>query len=133
MTSEKKRIIREVVSEKLPLCNCGSESWELVRELLENAEKGHDEGKVCFYEAWKDASPRWVELVAKVLDSVDLIEHGSSIGWCSLTDKGKLVLNFLRKYSCYTNNWPEWSYVFRVGQKDGTWKDIIDIEEESKE
>lgn len=102
----------------LELCYCGrpEETFQLVKELLERAEQlwpeNLEESAIsttktkCFYDDHKDASKRWVEFGAKVLDMANLLEHGGGIGHAWLTPKGVRVLQFLRQYGTDHNDWP---------------------------
>jgi hypothetical protein len=70
------------------LCGCGSDAVpNLLLEVLRWCALEHEEkGRQGTYR-----STEW-ELAAKVLDSADLVEHGSGIGWPWITPKGKEVL-----------------------------------------
>lgn len=81
--------IRKII-ERISICGCGSDAhWECILELLCEAEQHKDKG---FYR------DKWFEFGAKVLDSWELLEHGTGIGWAWLTDDGKLLLEFLREF-----------------------------------
>lgn len=115
--------LREIV-ERINFCGCGTNAhWECVLELLERAEN-HD-AKGSFYRFFNEkdrADPRdpWIEFGAKCLDSWDLIDHGTGIGWAWLTDDGKLLLRFLREFStddqvehtATDGKWPLWAVEF---------------------
>lgn len=97
---------------KLNLCECGSKSeFEIVLLLLDRAKRNQDQNKfdesLTFYAPCEDASGRWIEFGAKVLDGVGLLEHGTGIGCAYLTDEGNLVLQFLQEYGTDTDKWPE--------------------------
>ena len=47
------------------------------------------------------------EFAANCLDSFGLSEHGTSIGYCWLTDDGKLLLQFLQDFP--DGKYPEWA------------------------
>lgn len=99
--------------ERMDLCGCGSSShMHIIFMLLERAED-HD-SKGSFHDKAEDASGGWVEFGAKCLDSWDLIEHGTGIGWAWLTDEGKLVLRFLREFGLddIDPTWPDWQSDF---------------------
>jgi hypothetical protein len=89
-----KKIIRDQCIGKLGLCACGSNTdYEIVLMMLDRSErnfamKGCDES-LTFYAPAEDASGRWVEFAAKILDAAGLIEHGTGIGSSWLTDTGK--------------------------------------------
>ena len=94
----------------MALCGCGSgDGYECVLELLCEAENHTTEG---FYR------DKWFEFGAKVIDSWNLTEHGTGIGFGWLTDDGKLLLQFLRDFGNEGNNLcegtghPEWSVEF---------------------
>ncbi len=99
--------IRRILS-KLDLCNCGGPevAWVIVKALLE---RSSEESK-SFYDPMLGAPGNWVEFGAKVLDSHNLLEHGSGIGSAWITDDGKLLLEFLTKFGVNPDNWPEWAY-----------------------
>jgi hypothetical protein len=106
---EKALRLREVL-DRLHLCDCGnSTQWECVLELLVEAENHSKDG---FYR------DRWFEFGAKVLDSWDLLDHGSSIGFAFLTADGTLLLEFLRDFGTVAgdlgdeNGYPLWAEEF---------------------
>lgn len=75
---------------RLNLCGCGSSShWQLISELLREAQSHTHDG---FY---RDP---WFEFGAKVLDSWDLLDHGTGIGFAWLTEDGELLLEFLQDF-----------------------------------
>lgn len=99
---------------KLDLCGCGSGSeFEIVVLLLDRAKRNQDQPKfefdesLSFYAPCEDASGRWMEFGAKVLDGAGMLEHGTGIGCAWLTDEGNLFLQFLQEYGTDTNKWPE--------------------------
>jgi hypothetical protein len=95
---EKALRLREIV-DKLGICACGSSAhWKCVLELLVEAENHSETG---FY---RDP---WFEFGAKVLDSWELLEHGTGIGYAWLTDNGKLLLEFLRDFGIDDHDWNE--------------------------
>lgn len=122
--------IREIL-ERVALCGCGTAAhWEIIFELLQRAENHAARGS--FYNFFlqpndkqggiEDVRDPWVEFGAKVLDSWDLIEHGTGIGWAWLTDDGKLLLEFLRDFGTENSNYednsghPSWSCEFSWGE-----------------
>lgn len=96
---------------KIPLCGCGSSDkmWQIVEAMLDRA--ADHETKGSFYDPMPDLelSGTAVEFAAQVLDTSGMTEHGGGIGWAWLTEPGKLVLLFLRKYGHDTDKWPEYS------------------------
>lgn len=87
----------------LGFCSCGSdEKWEIVKLILERADK-----KASMYDEASDASSRWVEFAAHVLDGRGLLEHGMSIGRSWLTNDGEELLAFLREHGNDGDKWPE--------------------------
>lgn len=89
--------------ESIGLCGCGTNStMDIVILVLEKSEK-----KECMYDAAVDAEGRWVEFAANILDDKGLLEHGGSIGFAWLSDKGIALLSFLRKYGTDRDQWPE--------------------------
>jgi hypothetical protein len=96
---------------KVPLCGCGSSDamWSIVLAILDRAEDHEKRGS--FYDPMPDhgLSSNAVEFAAQALDSSDMTEHGSGIGWAWLTAAGKTVLLFLRKYGVDREKWPEWA------------------------
>lgn len=100
------KLRREVMWNRSP-CHCGSgTTWEVLLELLRRA---NDPERVGFYKPFEDASRRWAEFGAHMLDAMDLAEHGTGIGWPWLTDKGKLLLVFLEEFGTDVDKWPEWA------------------------
>jgi hypothetical protein len=104
------------VLDKIPLCGCGSSEgmWRTVLAILERSagfRAAWDRGDSPdgFYSAMGDWPPLAVEFAAQVLNTAGLMEHGTSVGWAWLTQAGKLVLEFLRKYGCDNDKWPEWA------------------------
>ena len=102
------------------LCGCGSRSeFPLILKLLERAEKRNESYKdsISYYEPLDDIPGYAVEVFAKVLDSWELLEHGTGIGWAWLTDDGQMLIDFLREYGTQESRddgselWPDWSYV----------------------
>ena len=53
---------------------------------------------------------RAVEFIAHVLDHWELLEHGISIGFAWPTERGELLLTFLKEQGTDTQKWPEWVY-----------------------
>ncbi len=96
---------------KLNLCHCGSgTTYEVLFELLERAAENCDGGKrTGFYTGFPDASKRWAEFGAHVLDAMNLVEHGTGIGWPWLTAEGLIVLAFLYEFGIMAEAWPEWA------------------------
>lgn len=95
--------VRAII-EHMNLCSCGSNThWECVLELLSEAETHTKDG---FY---RDT---WFEFGAKVLDSWELLEHGTAIGFAWLTDDGKLLLEFLRDFGTDEDGHPVWASEF---------------------
>lgn len=97
LTEQVRQHINSLFYDQLKLCGCGlpEEAFDLVRDVL--AIVGGD-GK----EPWKQLEaliPQGAarHMVLSMLDSAELIEHGTIItgGW--LTDKGKWYLRQLRK------------------------------------
>ena len=78
----------DCIQSAMGLCTCGSDSvGELLREVLTwCAQEDRFEDKEGCYR-----SREW-ELAAKLLDSYELIEHGTGIGWPWITDDGRKVL-----------------------------------------
>lgn len=108
---QQRQLRREIMWNKSP-CVCGSgTTWQIVLEILERA--ASDE-RIGFYKPFSDASARWAEFGAHVLDMMDLLEHGTGIGWPWLSDKGKLLLGFLQEFGTDSNKWPEWAVSERV-------------------
>ncbi len=104
--TEAKQTELRIILARIKFCGCGSNrKWLTMRQLLENAES-HARS---FYD--DDDLPQtevgfW-EFAANCLDSFELIEHGTSIGYAWLTDDGKLLLQFLQDFpDC---KWPEWA------------------------
>lgn len=120
-TVEERKQIRSLLWERMKLCQCGSpeQTFQIVKELLERAEDHKANGS--FYADAHDANGRWVEFAAKVIDSWDLTEHGTGIGYAWLTVSGKLLLGFLREYGTDPDeeSWPEWANTFQCVGVDG--------------
>jgi hypothetical protein len=92
------------ILDKMQLCGCGNNTqWECLLELLEEAETHTASG---FYR------DKWFEFAAKVLDSWNLIEHGTSIGFAWPTADGKLLLEFLRDFGTDDAEFPDWCMEF---------------------
>lgn len=111
-----KREIQKLFA-RINLCGCGTEAhWEVIKYLLERADaldKQSLDWTHGFYGKADDASERWVEFGAKVLDHFELLEHGGGIGYAWLTDDGRFLLEWLRKYGTDDGDisdpiWPEW-------------------------
>lgn len=89
--------------DELPFCGCGSATnVSIVLLVLERAEQYRSMLIPC-----EDASSRWVEFAAHILDHFGYIEHGTSIRISSLTQKGKVLLSFLRKFGVEQEKWPK--------------------------
>lgn len=102
--SEKQDALRSIIW-KLNICGCGTgETWEIIKLLLQRAQKSQS-----FYDKAEDASSKWVEFAAKVLDAWDLLDHGTGIGGAWLTEEGKLMLKFLNDFGCDDDKWPDWA------------------------
>lgn len=108
--------VREIIR-SVNLCSCGSDSqWECVLEILVEAEKHTENG---FYR------DKWFEFAAKVLDDRGLLEHGTTIGFAWLTDRGKLLLEFLREFGteshdfCEHTGHPMWSVEYSWNASGG--------------
>lgn len=84
------------IIEGFKLCGCGTNAaYTVIKEVLERAESLHD--KQERYSPPEEIS-EWFEFAQKVLDSWGLLEHGGSICGSWLTDKGDLILDFLRDF-----------------------------------
>lgn len=107
---------------KAYLCGCGSgTSWELVLEMLKRIDSlrslpDAEAAELSMYKPARDASARWVEFAAHVLDGWELVEHGSAIGWPWLTPKGTVVKEFLEEHGTDDSEWPSWAYEREVAQ-----------------
>lgn len=94
------------------ICGCGSTNkWSLIKDLLERAADHTTNG--YFYDPLGDVPPLAVEVLADMLDNRELLEHGTSISGAWLSDKGREVLEFLRKYGTEPGGmddpiWPMW-------------------------
>lgn len=111
------KAIRELI-DSFGLCGCGtkpSTSWPIIKSLLERAEDHESHGS--FYDSMGGTPSDWVELLAHVLSSWRLIEHGTSIGYAWLTENGKLILSFLREFGTDEGEWPEWIYSFSLDEE----------------
>jgi hypothetical protein len=113
-THEERRTLREKLG-AMQICGCGSSDspWNVVKLLLDRAlslEVKNFFNEKTFYDEAEDASGRWVEFGAKVLDSYGLLEHGTSIGCAWLTDDGRLLLRFIDEFGQEDSDWPEWAY-----------------------
>ncbi len=98
---------RHLLSDKIKLCGCGSvDKYGILLAMLERAEAKGDKGS--FYEPWQDIGGGGVEFIAHVMDGWGLLEHGTSIGNSWLTDDGKALLEFLRKFGTDTDGWLMW-------------------------
>ena len=87
--------VRPII-DRLRLCGCGSDAhWECVIELLSEAEAHSGDTPVPGPGFYRD---KWFEFGAKVLDSWELLDHGTSIAWAWLTEDGALLLEFLRDF-----------------------------------
>lgn len=105
-TQKQQRELRHILSGNVKFCGCGSDEskWALLKKLLERAE---DAKGPSFYEPLDDIPGYAVEFMAHALDGWGLLEHGSSIGYCWLTDKGKKVLAWIRANGVDSDTWPE--------------------------
>lgn len=107
--------IRHAFSD-LGLCGCGSDDKHaILLAMLERAE-----AKGSFYEPLGDLlNARAVEFIADVMSSSrwDLLEHGTGIGCAWLTEKGELLLRFMRKFGTDSDAWPEWWCSVTVGEE----------------
>jgi hypothetical protein len=91
--------------EELGLCACGSDGpHQVIQEVLERCSLWSTKSLPTWARRhlrldypMRDASGRWVELVAKMLDSKGFLEHGSSIGGSWLTICGKALLAVLQR------------------------------------
>jgi hypothetical protein len=103
--AEAKTQLREIV-DSLDLCGCGKGThWGVILTILQRAE---DEFQ-SFYDGCEDASSRWMEFGAKVLDMAGLLEHDTGIGWAGLTSDGAHLLTFLEHFGVDEDGWPEWA------------------------
>lgn len=121
--SEELRQGLRAILERIRFCNCGTTGpnveWSVIRDLLERSEmREHDTDRPIgaagpflpsFYDAMPDASARWVEFGAKVIDSWGLTEHGGGVGQSWLTGTGDLLLTFLREFGTDRDEWPGWA------------------------
>lgn len=109
-TAQEQKRLREILW-RLGLCSCGSNAtYGVLHELLLRAAENCDGGeRTGFYQPMSDASKRWSEFGAHVLDSWDLVEHGTGIGWPWLTADGLIVLAFLERFGSEDDSWPEWA------------------------
>ena|ERR1700760_4421404 len=116
---EKALCLRNIIQRMGSVCGCGnSTEFECILELLKEAENHTENG---FYR------DKWFEFAAKVLDSWDILEHGSSIGFAWLTEDGKLLLEFLNDFGTESYNMeddsghPEWAHEFGWDTEPADW------------
>lgn len=109
-TSENQGRLREIMW-KTHICGCGSgTTWGVIQDLLRRAQENDLGGsRTGFYEPFPDASPRWSEFGAHMLDVFGFVDHGTAIGWPWLNKKGKLVIDFLDEFGIDEHKWPEWA------------------------
>ncbi len=93
------------------LCSCGSREdfSELFMEVLRFCDCPHtgDIGKEKFPNMPRGCySSMQHELAAKVLDSYDLINHGTGIGWPWTTDDGKKLLALIDRLEAERRDTP---------------------------
>jgi hypothetical protein len=104
--AQKRDRIRSIFND-LSLCECGgSYMYEIIRDLLERAES-----KGAFLEPLGDRlNSKAVEFIANIMNSYhwDLLEHGISVRLSWLTERGELLLGFLRDFGTDPDAWPEW-------------------------
>jgi hypothetical protein len=101
------------------LCGCGrADKYELIRELLERTADGGrlDKPFGRLDKPFDYISERAAEFIADVMSSAkwDLLEHGGSVRFSCLTERGKCLLAFLRDYGndAHRSLWPGWVFDF---------------------
>lgn len=111
-TKEHQRRLRHLLSDRIGLCGCGTgDTWPLLLSMLERAENHTSRG--YFTDPLGDIPANAIEFIAHVMDSWELLEHGSGIGSAWLTQDGIEVLTFLRRWGTDPGEmgnsiWPEW-------------------------
>ena len=99
-------MIYDLIYKKLNLCGCGSpvEIAFMIKDILKAINNKTNNNNLDFDIQWKQydmelfntigisSSNIVYEFVLKVLDSVDVLEHGGSIGGAWLSDYGKELL-----------------------------------------
>lgn len=109
-TEEQQKEVRRIIS-SLNLCPCGSGTeYEIIKSIFDKADSWEAGQEVNFYEAMGNAPSDWVQLVVKFLDGHDLLEHGTSVGFCWTTKKGKILQKFMQDFGMDYDLWPEWTF-----------------------
>lgn len=82
---------------KLGICGCGCPdlTYKAIQQMLEAAEK-----RECLIYDGDEAGP-YLYFMAYTLDNKGFINHGISVRWARLEEKGKKLLEALREYEKY--------------------------------
>ena len=154
-TAEYRKVLIRTALGRVPLCGCGSSErmWEIVRDILQRSQDITDTWDreretekasgaprplvrvVGFYDPMGDWPADAVEFAAQVLNESDFLEHGSSVQCAWLTAPGKVVLCFLRKYSCDGEKWPEWA-TSSIGTElhsldEAGWREFLSVDRDT--
>jgi hypothetical protein len=103
MEQNQKKQLKQIIS-SLDLCSCAcGNEYEVMLFILNRA---HERQVFCD----ENLLYGCLELVVKLLSSytIDLLEHGTSVHWSWLTEKGQLLQEFLQQYGTDQDEWPEW-------------------------
>lgn len=109
-------LVDELISffmyEKLNLCGCGAPeyTYETIRRLLTIRKEWQDNNNIKYEDVIKryledlhidnddDMQYGMLQFMMYVLDDKGMLEHGSSIGGCWLTNEGKMLLDVLNEW-----------------------------------
>lgn len=92
------------------ICNCGTATfWVTAKYVMDRAAAPNTPNRLGNYDPAEDASGRWVEFAAQVLDSWGILMHGGAIGWAVLTPLGEELMRFFNEFGTVKNQWPDWA------------------------
>jgi hypothetical protein len=114
---ERQLQIRSIIH-AVPLCGCGSSEtmWKIVHDILKRAAVS-GAGRLSFYDPMPEheLSGIAVEFIAQALDKIELLEHGTGIGYAWLTRAGAMLLGFLDEFA-KPDSWPKWAKSCPAGE-----------------
>jgi len=103
-------LIRHILNSDMGLCGCGSDDrYEVVRRLLEMAQNQNDFEVAQCIRSLGMLNQRNVEFLSDVMFSWKLFQHGNTLRFPSLTDKGKALLEFFETFGTDDDQWPTWT------------------------
>lgn len=110
MNNAAKVVAKEVLGERINLCNCGYGTiHDAIYKILLKHEALNDpeSSEGCGYGDGEQGM--FMSFCAHYLNSIGLLEHGSSINGAWPTREGLAMLMFYSEYGTDEHCWPDWA------------------------